>query len=178
MKKIRIGLDIDDVIVDFWGAYIKKFGNPKSNEEITRNVERKLRTDRDFWVNLELLNKPNFAPELYCTKRVNPKSWTKTSLMSHELNIYGKLAPVYQMYYQLGKKSTMIKGRVDVFVDDSVSNFIEMNLNGVPCLLMSNERNAFTWDTIGRIYSLDYYEIEDTYELLVNTIGKNFKRLL
>jgi hypothetical protein len=178
MKKIKIGLDIDDVIVDFWGAYIKKFGQPKSDVEIIRNVERKLRVDKDFWVNLELLNEPNFSPELYCTKRVNPKSWTKDSLISLGLNHYGRLAPIYQMYFQMGQKSRMIKGKVDVFVDDSITNFIEMNLNGVPCLLMSNDRNLPHWDTIGRVYSLDYDEIEDTYELLVNTIGKNFKRLL
>jgi hypothetical protein len=176
---IKIGLDIDDVIVDFWGAYIKRFGDPKSNEEVTRNVERKLSKDKDFWVNLELLNMPNFLPELFCTKRVNTKAWTKQSLVKHGL-VYtsGKTPPVYQMYYQLGQKSRMIKGKVDVFVDDSVTNFIEMNLNGVPCLLMNNDRNSFTWNSIGRIYSLDYDEIEDTYELLMNTIGKNFKRLL
>jgi hypothetical protein len=175
---IKIGLDIDDVIVDFWGAYVKRFGNPKSNEEVTRNVERKLSKDKQFWVNLELLNMPNFTPELFCTKRVNPKSWTKESLTKHNLVFFGKVPPVYQMYYQLGQKSRMIKGRVDVFVDDSVSNFIEMNLHGVPCLLMNNDRNALSWNSIGRVYSLDYYEIEDTYELLVNSIGKNFKRLL
>lgn len=175
---IKIGLDIDDVIVDFWGAYIKKFGNPKSNEEVTRNVERVLRRDKQFWLDLEVLNRPTFSPELFCTKRVNPKSWTKESLEQNGFVYYGKVPPVYQMYYQMGQKSRMIKGKVDVFVDDSVSNFIEMNLNGVPCLLMSNDRNTTSWDSIGRIYSLDYYEIEDTYELLQNTIGKNFKRLL
>ena len=33
-------------------------------------------------------------------------------------------------------KADFIKGRVDVFIDDSVSNFIAMNLAGVPCFVV------------------------------------------
>lgn len=182
MNNLRIGLDIDDTIFDFWGAYIKIFGRPKDNYEITHNVQNKLKGDKDFWVNLELINKPDFQPALFCTKRVNPKSWTKESLIrngiySDERNGKIDLPPIYQMYYQYGQKSKMIKGRVDVFVDDSLRNFIEMNLNGVPCLLMDAETNL-EWGPIGRIHSLDYEEIEDAYHLMRNTIGDDFKKLL
>ncbi len=176
MNKLKIGLDIDDTLLDFWGAYLKRFGKPKSDAEITYNVYQKLRTDKDFWVNLELINRPDFKPDLFCTKRVNPKSWTKESLIKNRLypdSRNGEIEniPIYQLYYQLGQKSKLIKGRVDVFVDDSLKNFIEMNLNGVPCLLMDNEGNH-SWGPIGRIYSLDYEEIEDTYYLFKNTIGE------
>lgn len=177
-NKIRIGLDIDDVLSDFWGAYKKYFNtkeNPKMlvNNIITKNVYQILRHDKDFWLNLDVIQKPNFEPELFCTKRVNNKEWTKEWLSS---NGFPK-KPVYQMYLQSGNKATMIKGRVDVFIDDSISNMIKMNLSGVPCLLMDSETNQ-DWGPIGRVYTLDKEEILDTYHLFMDTTFTNFKGLL
>ena len=77
---LRIGLDIDEVLCDFFNSYIKRFGTPKTDYEITKNVHRKLSTDRNFWLTLPKLRDIDFVPELYCTKRVNPKSWTKNWL--------------------------------------------------------------------------------------------------
>lgn len=177
-RSLKIGLDLDDTIFSFMENYLDKFGKPKTDSEITRNVYSILRKDKEFWMNLSIINRPNFKPTLYCTKRVNPKSWTKESLLVNDLCTFDKkVSPIYQLYYQHGKKSSIIKGLVDVFVDDSLSNFIEMNLNGIPCLLINNSNNI-NWGPIGRIYSLDYDEIEDSYELLVNTVGKNFRDLL
>jgi hypothetical protein len=82
------------------------------------------------------------------------------------------------MYYQQGNKATMIKGRVDVFVDDSISNFIKLNLSGVPCLLIDQPDNQ-SWGPIGRIYSLNKEEILDAYNLFIDTgMFDNFKNLL
>lgn len=170
---IRIGLDIDDVLADFMGTYLSKFGTPKSDYEITKNVANVLIKDREFWINLPVINYINFIPELYCTKRVNLKSWTKKWLFDNDF----PNRPVYQVFYQGGNKADFIKGRVDVFIDDSVSNFIKMNLSGVPCLLLNKEYNQ-DWGPIGRIYSLDKDEIEDAYNLLKQTVFNNFKSLL
>ena len=54
MKKLKIGLDIDDTLLDFWTEYIKCFGNPKEDRVVTRNVY-KLRKNRNFWENLPKL---------------------------------------------------------------------------------------------------------------------------
>ena len=86
-------------------------------------------------------------------------------------------APIYQQWYQLGKKSTLIKGRVDVFIDDSIENMIELNLAGIPCLLMDSENNQ-DWGPIGRVFSLNHDHILETYELFMKTSFKNFKDLL
>ena len=77
-----IWLDIVDCLADFWGAYCEYFDTaciPRMLEDsmITRNVQRILSKDRDFWLNLKVVNRPDFVPELYCTKRVNNKTWTK-----------------------------------------------------------------------------------------------------
>ena len=63
---------------------------------------------------------------------------------------------------------------MDVFVDDSVSNFIQMNLSGVPCLLMDSDDNQ-DWGPYGRVYSLNREHIEDTYDLFMNTVYPQFK---
>lgn len=166
---LRIGLDIDDVLADFMSTYLYKFGEPKRDFEITKNVQRILIKDKDFWVNLPVLNKPNFTPELYCTKRVNSKAWTKYWLKTHNF----PKRPVYQIYSQHSNKADYIKGRVDLFIDDSLFNFKAMNCAGVPCLLMDRPYNEH-WGPIGRIYSLDKEEIIDTYYLLINTLSPEY----
>ena len=157
---LKIGLDIDEVLCDFFNTYLKRFGNPKCDSEITKNVHRILSKDRNFWLNLPKLRDIDFIPELYCTKRVNPKSWTKLWLHN---NCFAD-SPVYQMYFQKGNKATMIKGRCDVFIDDSISNFVKMNMSGVPCLLMDTPFNK-DFGPILRVNSLDRYEIEEVFNL-------------
>ena len=71
---LRIGLDMDQVLDDFMGHYLERFGTPKNDFEITKNVQRILSKDREFWLNLPVINEIDFIPELYCSKRVNPKA--------------------------------------------------------------------------------------------------------
>ena len=153
---MRIGLDLDGTVDDFMNPYLERFGKPKKDSEITRNVQQILSKDRNFWLSLPVLRYIDFVPELYCTKRVNPKQWTRKWLVEHGF----PNRPIYQMYYQHGNKANMIKGRVDVFVDDSVSNFIKLNLSGVPCLLIDQPDNQ-SWGPIGRIFTLNKQEIVD-----------------
>lgn len=155
---LKIGFDIDDTLAEFINTYFNRFGKPKNNSEITKNVFNVLRRDKNFWENLPVLNTLSFIPELYCTKRVNSKTYTKNWLKKNGF----PMRPIYQMYYQKGNKADLIKGKVDVFIDDSISNVIQMNKAGVPCLLYDRPHNQ-NYDFVGRIYSLDYTEIEETY---------------
>lgn len=170
---MRIGLDIDDVLADFMGTYLNRFGNPKCDFEITKNVQRVLIKDKQFWLNLPVINNIDFIPELYCTKRVNPKNWTRQWLLDNGFPNKN----IYQVICQVRNKADYIKGKVDVFIDDSLSNFIKMNLAGVPCLLLDKEYNR-DWGPVGRIYSLQQEEIEDAYKVLMETVFKNFKNLI
>ena len=159
---LRIGLDIDDCLADFWGTYCKYFdtdNNPKMLEDhiITRNVQQILSKDRDFWLNLEVKNRPDFIPELYCTKRVNNKAWTKEWLRRNGFPD----RPVYQMIYQHGNKADMIKGRVDIFIDDSLSNVLKCQKSGLPALLFHTERTADF--PMFKVFSLNKDEIIDSY---------------
>lgn len=171
--QLKIGLDCDDTCNYWYKCYLERFGTPKNDYVVTKNVKRVLSKDRDFWLNLPVKHKPNFKVTLYCTKRVNPKAWTKRWLND---NTYPE-APIYQVICQTKNKADLIKGRVDVFVDDSISNFIAMNKAGVPCLLMDSENNQ-DWGPIGRIYSLDKDEIEESFHIFKEFIFPNFNNLL
>lgn len=167
---IRIGVDIDNVIANFDYGYIKRFGKyPKKDWCITRNVNNILIHERDFWLNLPILHLPNFTPKLFCSARINNKRWTKKYLINNGLN-----SPLYQVNgYHLSKYNTL-KGKVDVFIDDSLKNFIDLNLKGVPCLLMDNPSNS-KWNLGGKIHSLDIKEITLVYDSFKEL---DFKQLL
>lgn len=170
---MRIGLDVDNVIADFDYGYINRFGKfPKCDWAITRNVNNILIKEREFWLNLPILRLPNFTPKLFCSARVNNKRWTKQYLTNN-----GLTSPLYQVPGYKLSKYPILKGRVDLFIDDSIKNFIDLNLKGIPCLLMDSKVNKF-WGPIGRIYSLNIEEIMETYELFMMTIFDDFKNLI
>lgn len=172
MSKLKVGSDIDGVLANFWDAYINKFGFTPDHI-ITKNCENVLKYDKEFWTNLPLLRRPDFEFTLYCTKRVNPKSYIKEWIIKNDL----PNAPIYRQICQCASKAPMIKGRVDVFIEDSVSNFLDLNKRGIPCLLMDTPENK-KWGPVGRIYSLNYDEIEDTYELFKFTMFNDLKCLI
>lgn len=171
---IKVSMDLDGCLCDFYGAYYNRFGKPKQDSEITYNVENILVKDKEFWLNLPVLNELNFQPRQYTTARVIPKRWIKEYL---EKEMFPK-APIYQIHgYGLSKYSKIKMGGCHVHVDDSLSVFIDLNLKGIPCLLLDAPNNQ-SWGPIGRIYSLDKDEIEDTYHLFLDTMFPHFKELI
>lgn len=166
-KNLRIALDLDDTVFDFWNAYAELFPGKHNlvDSTITKNVY-KLRHNKQFWENLDLLEKPNFEPHIYATKRINSKSYTKNCLNKHGLPI----KPIYQMYYQYGNKADMIKGRCDILIDDSVSNVMKAINSGLPALIIDRPHNQ-TGSPLFRIYNLDIEEIKFAYDLELNTLG-------
>lgn len=170
--KLKIGLDIDGTIADWEGAYIKRFKKwPKFDWAITRNVEHILINERDFWLNLPVLRLPNFEPRLFCSARVNNKRWTKQYLINLGFNV-----PLYQIPGYHLSKAKAIGHKCDVFIEDSIKNFIDLNTKGIPCLLIDSPTNQ-SWGPIGRIFSLEYNEIKEAYYLLKETVFDNFKEL-
>lgn len=171
--RLKVGLDIDNTIADFNGGYLRRFGKwPNHDWAITRNVEHILIKEKDFWLNLPIIRLPDFEPRLFCSARVNNKRWTKKYLVNHGLN-----APLYQIPgYHLSKAKTL-GHKVDVFIEDSLKNFIDLNLKGIPCLLIDAPFNK-DWGPVGRVYTLHYAEIEDAYNLFISTVFEDFAKLV
>lgn len=174
MNRLVISLDIDGCICDFYNPYIERFGIPKKDNEISKNIYRVLSKDRDFWLNLPVINRPTFKVHQYTSARSIPKAWVKKYL---EDNAMPK-APIYQLLnYYLSKVPRIKMGGCNLHIDDSLRVFIDCNLNGIPCLLMDNPANQ-DWGPIGRIYSLNKDEVEDCYHLYMDTMFPYFKEIL
>lgn len=174
MNRPVISLDIDGCICDFYNPYIERFGIPKKDNEISKNIYRVLSKDRDFWLNLPVINRPTFKVHQYTSARSISKAWIKKYL---EDNAMPK-APIYQLLnYYLSKVPRIKMGGCNLHIDDSLRVFIDCNLNGIPCLLMDNPANQ-DWGPIGRIYSLDKEEVEDCYHLYMDTMFPYFKEIL
>lgn len=170
---LKIGLDIDGVIADYEQGYLKRFKKfPKCDWAMTRNVNNILIHERDFWLNLPILRLPDFTPKLFCSARVNNKRWTKEYLTNHGLN-----SPLYQVPGYKLSKAKAIGHKVDVFIDDSIKNFIDLNVKGIPCLLMDSPSNQ-GWGSVGRIFSLEYAEIEDAYNWFMGAVFNDFEKLV
>lgn len=159
IKELRISCDIDGCLADFNTGYLNRFKKwPKYDWAITRNVKYILSKERDFWLNLPVLNTLNFTPKLYCSARLNNRNWTKKYL---EENGFPK-APLFQVPgYNLSKARTL-KGRCDVHIEDSIKNFLDLNSKGIPCLLY----NTSDYESpVLQIKSLDKDEIYEVYYL-------------
>ena len=171
MKRLRCGFDLDDTIFGFSQGYLKRFKKwPKYDWVITRNVTNILINERDFWVNLPVIRRPDFEPTLYCSSRVNKKCWTKKAIEINDL----PNSPLYQVPGYHIPKSKYIKGRVDVFIEDSPHQWAALNKAGIPCLLIDSPNNKECGPFL-KIYSLDYDEIEDVYNIALEmNIFKEF----
>lgn len=170
-EHLRIGCDLDDTIFNFSEGYLNRFKKwPKYDWAITRNVVNILSKERDFWVNLPILRRPDFECTLYCSSRVNKKSWSKKAIEINDL----PNSPLYQVPGYHIPKSRYIKGRVDVFIEDSPHQWIDLNKSGIPCLLIDSPNNK-DYGPFLKIYSLNEDEISDAYWLAFEmNMFKNF----
>lgn len=173
MIRLKIGCDLDDTIFGFSEGYLNRFKKwPKYDWAITRNVTHILSKERDFWIELPVIRRPNFVPKLYCSSRVNKKCWTKKAIEINDL----PNSPLYQVPGYNIPKSKYIKGRVDVFIEDSPYQWKALNNAGVPCLLIDSPNNK-EYGPFLKIYTLNYEEIIDVYNLGMKfEVFKNFNK--
>lgn len=171
---LKASLDLDGTVFNWTDHYINNFGIPKTNLEVTKNVRGVLLKDKEFWLTQPLINTPNFIPHCYCTARLINKNLIRKQLKINNL----PEAPIYRVYgVSLSKYPQLKRAGIDVHIDDSLKVFIDLNLKGIPCLLIDNSDNQ-EWGPIGRIFSLDKDEIEDIYHLFIDTMFDYFKDLV
>lgn len=141
----KIGLDIDDVLADLTGAWSKRFNAPlplfwRNDYESTEKFNE-LKDDKDFWLNIEPLVRPEdipFEPHCYVTSRIIPQEWTEEWIQKNRF----ATCKVYSLGHEQSKVDTIKNAGIEVFVDDKYDTFIELNTNGVLCYLLTREHNA------------------------------------
>lgn len=158
---------MDGVLCDFYGPYYAQYGNPKNDFEITKNINSKLKYNKQFWLNLPKINTLNWTPRQYTTARIIPKQWIKEYLKKEGF----PKAPIYQIPgYSLSKYQKIRMGGCHLHIDDSLSVFLDLTKKGMPCLLYTTPENQH-FKTSCRIYSLNYQEIEQVYNQNFNKNG-------
>lgn len=152
----KIVLDVDDVVADFIGGY-------KSYFQLNQNVHnwyfsyktadnlKELVDNKDFWVNLPVLNKPNFIPEAYVSNREIPVTWTEEFLEKNNF----PCRPVYHLGYDQSKVDKLLELKTEIFIDDKISNVIHAQKAGITSFLMTNDHNRNFEMGYRRIYDLD-----------------------
>lgn len=160
---LKIALDLDDTIFVWRKSHedLFKCKIAKTNPAKITSQVNSMKNNGKFWSNLPLLEKPDFEPELYCTKRVNSKLFTINCLKKHRLPV----KPIMQFYNQSDNKATGLKGIADVLIDDSWYNVKQCLDAGFPALLISRPHNRCI-KTKYRVSHLNYKEIERVYNEL------------
>lgn len=161
---MRIFLDIDDVIFKWQEAYAERFNTkvPKSwgNSNLMKRRLMQLTKEKDYWLNLPVKNVPNFTPNGFVSARGIPKSWTKESLKIN--NVPGR-SNVHQVNWGESKLELLKNLKCDIFIDDKVSTFRELNKNGIFCLLMDAPHNQ----NVKTKYRIDNLDIDNIVKMYV-----------
>ena len=163
---MKIFLDIDDVIFNWYSDYADRFNCkiPTKWDSSKIMAERLaiLSKEKDFWMNLTIKNKPNFQPSGFISARGIPKSWTVASLKKNE--IPGR-SNVHQVHWGQSKIELLKQFGCDIFIDDKYETFKECHDNGIFCLLMDAPHNK-RYKTKYRIYDLDIKNIINLWQQL------------
>lgn len=161
----KIALDLDGVLADFGGSYKKEL--VKAGIEIRdcqvhwdfsykdKEVWDKVVKSKDFWLNLEPLCDSHlpFEPVAYISSRQIPIEWSQGWL---EKNGF-PCKPVYHVGKESKAEAIKATG-ADLFVDDNLDNFIELNKAGICTYLFDAPYN--------RKLNVGYKRITDLAELV------------
>lgn len=142
----KIGLDIDEVICGWTGAWTKKFGYPiPENWHFSYNNKEHFESFspeelNDFYINIPPIVNPQdipFEPHCYVTSRSVPVELTKQWIQLHGF----PTRPVYSVGWNESKIEAIKQSGCEIFVDDKFENFCELNNAGICTYLLSAPHN-------------------------------------
>lgn len=140
----RVYMDIDNVLSSLDQYFLGYMGYPMHHAtdwNDWRYLEGipKLMEDKDFWLNMPVLTKPEvitYPISGYCTARSIPLEWTEEWLL---VNNFPK-ANIISVGYEKSKYEAL-KDVCDVMIDDNIHNFVELNSKGLLCYLYTQPHN-------------------------------------
>lgn len=158
-KHPKIGLDLDEVIIDWVGGWIDRFGYPMPEAwHFSYNNGKHFKDDftpeelSDFYSKLKPKVKPSelpFEPHCYITSRSVPLEITMKWIQDHGF----PTVPVYSVGFGESKVDVAKESGIDWFIDDRFDNFVELNNAGI-C--------TFLWDANhNKRYEVGYRRVKD-----------------
>ena len=152
---MNVYLDIDDVIFDWHSDYAKRFNCAIPTKwDKSKTMFKRLKilsTEKEFWLNLSVKNRPDFTPKGFVSARGISKKWTVESLRN---NMIPGRSNVHHVAWGQSKIELLKALKCDLFIDDKYDTFKECHKNGIFCLLMDAPHNRHI-STPYRIYTLD-----------------------
>ena len=149
LKVPKIGLDIDGVCASYMKAWHKLYPEileyPSTWYDDRKSLERfdemrKNNTLNDFYLNIEPLINANdlpFDPHCYITSRPVNKKITEQWLDMHNF----PCKPVYSLEPRQSKVDVAKEAGVEIFIEDSFDNFVDLNKNGIFTYLLTTPWN-------------------------------------
>lgn len=149
MKIPKIGLDVDGVLADFVNAWADKYPDVSREPNswyFDRNIIERFETMKnngeldDFYLNMKPLVNSNdlkFEPHCYITSRPVNSEITMKWLDMHNF----PKKPVYTVDIRKSKSEIAKTSGVEIFIDDSYDNFIDLNSNGIFTYLYTATHN-------------------------------------
>jgi 5'(3')-deoxyribonucleotidase len=159
----RIGLDIDEVLADWLGAWCKHWSIPRPQHwSFHRGIIDKFAAMKkdgsldEMYLNLDMLTKPEDIPfDVHCYVTSRPVS---TEITEQWLDKNGyPVKPVITVGVGQSKVQALKDAGVDIFVDDRYENFMELNKAGILCYLFDQPHN--------RKYNVGHKRIKNLKEL-------------
>lgn len=159
-NKLKIGLDIDEVVADFLGHYMRWFKidslPPYWNCDfnIVENLD-KIKDNKEFWLTIPKLRDVDFEPTAYITSR----AWCDQKITEEWIMKVGlPAAPVITVCKKSDKIQVIKDLDLDVFVDDSYETFCAISKAGVAAAyLMNHPHNQHYNVGVRRIYDLKQF---------------------
>lgn len=146
LNRPKIGLDIDEVLCDWIGAWTNKFDYPiPKNWRFSYNNKKEFESFskeelENFYLSIPRKLDPDeipFEPYCYITSRSVPRELTEEWLRMNGFSC----APVYSLGWGESKVDMAKKSGIDIFVDDRYENFVELNKAGVCTYLLTAPHN-------------------------------------
>ncbi|MCB1711624.1 MAG: HNH endonuclease [Candidatus Riesia sp.] len=141
---MRVGLDIDGVLLNYEEHFLEYLNLPKHHPDRWDdprfvNNFKLIEKDENFWLGIPRIFDPKylyFIPEIYVTARPVSTEITRKSLISNGFPD----RPIITVGHG-GSKVEPLLGKVDIFVEDSFANYMELNKAGIRTILVTRSHN-------------------------------------